>query len=115
MVYQWKNRIRMVYYSYPSDVDDCPHLVQWPKTFPMPRAWSKILDFRNEIIAVGKDNRENNRESYLDVLVKSEFSGAYHWIERSEDPKNPGLYPHLNNKDLNYEENDPGPTTEDLN
>ena len=25
----WKNRIRNVLYSYPSDIDDEPHLTQW--------------------------------------------------------------------------------------
>ena len=113
---KWKNRIRNVLYSYPSDTDntegDEAYLIQWPKTFPMPRTWSKILDFGNkEVFAIGRNNNGN----YLDVLVKSEFSGYYHWIEENEDPKNQELYPHLNEeKDRSYLDDLDGPTNEDL-
>mgnify|MGYP001617521346 FL=1 len=109
---KWENRIRMVLYSYPSDIEDEPHLTQWPKSFPMPRPWFKILDFGNkEIIAIGKDNNKD----CLDVLVKSEFSEAYHWIEQNENPKNLDLYPHLNEqKDISYLDDLDGPTDEDL-
>lgn len=109
---KWKNRIRNVLYSYPSDVYSKLYLMEWPEYFPMPRTWSKILCFGDEdIIAKGRDNNGD----YIDDLVKSEFSGAYHWIERNEDPKNPELYPHLNEeKNRDYLNDLDGPTDEDL-
>ena len=64
-----------------------------------------------EVFAIGRNNNGN----YLDVLVKSEFSGYYHWIEENEDPKNQELYPHLNEeKDRSYLDDLDGPTNEDL-
>lgn len=109
----WEDRGRNVFYRNPADVEDESFLTHWPRDLPMPRPFSTIINLGGEeIIAEGYD--DNGRE-YVDFLRKYEFSGAYHWIEKREDPENAVLFPHLNKQiDRSYLEDLEGPSDEEL-